>query len=255
MKTITSLLLILLLQACATPKRIPYFKKENVCSDESLSYLSKTSVNNLGKVEAEKFQRVFRSIAPKISDCYSEEMNRTKKVEAFNLCQVINYDKKGKLNFAEFSTKEVTLSTELKSCLEKINQSIEISGVKDTSVFQRYSLYPKGFAKDYQPVDAFKPGTYEGKLPCADCEGVLTTLQIASASKASLHLSYIGKDKKSVSFEGYVSSTSEKEFTFFGYNSGNECFKVLNNDELLQLDKDCKEITNTKLNYKLLRKD
>lgn len=40
-----------------------------------------------------------------------------------------------------------------------------------------------------------EPGTYQGVLPCADCEGILTTIQLESTGIATVSRVYLGKDE------------------------------------------------------------
>lgn len=75
--------------------------------------------------------------------CYEEEMVRTNKPHSFNLCFVVGYNQKGVMEFFEFSTKEIELSTEFKSCLGGLRNKKEVQGPKDLTITQPFRLYPK----------------------------------------------------------------------------------------------------------------
>ena len=82
------------------------------------------------------------SLQPLVQKCYEQEMLETKSQPSFNLCLVTGYDKKGQQEFFEFSTNEIKLSENYKSCLNKIKNRDELKGLKDVTIVQPFRLHP-----------------------------------------------------------------------------------------------------------------
>ena len=146
---LASLLCLIMITACSSKRiqeAIPPFQKEMVCSDEALTYLNKEKPLSKDKIKryspAEIHPRML-SLEPAIRTCYEEEMVRTNKNQSFNLCFVVGYNLKGKMDFFEFSTKEIHLTVEFKECLEKIKNRYELKEFTNLSIIQPFRLYPK----------------------------------------------------------------------------------------------------------------
>lgn len=139
---------LLTLTACSSNRvqdSIPQYSKEKVCSNESLAYLEKNSarVQAKKKISDEDIRARILSLEPSIRKCYEDEMERTGKHHSFNLCFVAGYSKSGSIEHFEFSTREIEISKEFKSCLSELKGRKELIGFKDLSVVQPYRLYPK----------------------------------------------------------------------------------------------------------------
>lgn len=96
-----SVISLLIISACSSHQfhsPIPAFHIEKVCSDESLLYLKKpkplTAPKRKSYSEDEIHPRML-SLEPSVRKCYGEEMEKTNKHHAFNLCLVVGYDPKG----------------------------------------------------------------------------------------------------------------------------------------------------------------
>ncbi len=145
---VLSLVSLIVITACSSKRiqdTIPPFQKENVCSDEALTYLKKYKALPAEKnaySESEIHSRML-SLEPAIRSCYEKDMVRTNNLQSFNLCFVLGYSPKGKMEFFEFSAKEIQLTAELKGCLEKIKVRDELKGFKNVSIIQPYRLYPQ----------------------------------------------------------------------------------------------------------------
>lgn len=143
-----SIVFLFVLTACSSNRvqdTLPPYSKEKVCSNEALAYLKKNSTPAQGKQkfsEEDIYARML-SLEPAIRKCYEEEMERTGKQHAFNLCFVVGYSKRGVMDFFEFSTREIELSNEFKSCLSDLKSRKELIGFKDLSIVQPYCLVPK----------------------------------------------------------------------------------------------------------------
>lgn len=142
------LISLIMVTACSSNKiqnTVPPFQKEKVCSTEALTYLKsyKPAPSDKKRYSADEIHPLMLGLEPSIRNCYEKEIVRTNKLESFNLCFVVGYSSKGKMEFFEFSTNEVPLAAEFKACLEKIKDREELRGFKNLSIIQPYRLYPK----------------------------------------------------------------------------------------------------------------
>lgn len=140
---------LLIVTACSSNRVqdvIPPYSKEKVCSDKALMYLKKnhsTASPSTNRYSEEDIHSRMLSLEPSIRKCYEDELARTNKTHSFNLCFVVGYNKKGLMDFFEFSTREIDISTEFQKCLSDLKGRKELIGFKDLSITQPYRLYPK----------------------------------------------------------------------------------------------------------------
>jgi len=135
------LVLLFAFAACThTPPKVPGFKRKEVCSTSSLEYLAKNKQKYTR--DNAKAKDYAWGLIPKIQSCYKKTMKSSEKPATFNLCFVSGYDKKGKREFAEFSTQQYAMTPELKQCLEKVAEK-KAKGLKNISFIQPYRLAPK----------------------------------------------------------------------------------------------------------------
>jgi len=87
-------------------------------------------------------------------------------------------------------------------------------------------------------------GVYEGVVPCADCAGIDTRIEIDQEGNYSLEVQYLGKDDDTVHrFEGtYVWNDAGSTITLGGVEDRPNQFFVAEN-RLIQLDMDGNRIT------------
>jgi len=106
---------------------------------------------------------------------------------------------------------------------------------------------------------------YQGVLPCADCEGIETTIKLNIDTVNYHHTfeiseTYIGKpdNENSFSKKGTIAILYSKDSSqvFYRFNAENDnrvlIFRKISDDELRMLSTDEKEI-DSKLNYSLKR--
>lgn len=142
------LLLLFTLAACSSLRvedSIPPFLADKVCSSESLAYLKKSSnppVVERKILEDDIFARML-SLEPTVKRCYEDEMERTNKNHSFNLCFVAGYSVNGDIDYFEFSTREVQMSQEFKSCLSELKGRKELIGLKSVNIVQPFRLFHK----------------------------------------------------------------------------------------------------------------
>ena len=138
---------LLILTACSSHRvqdEIPPFSKETVCSTKAQLYLKKNQSSKEKKNYSEKdIHARMLSLEPDVRRCYEEEIDRTNKKQSFNLCLVVGYTRKGEMEFFEFSTKEIKMSSEFESCLFELKSKKELDGFKYLSIVQPFRLQPK----------------------------------------------------------------------------------------------------------------
>ena len=94
-------------------------------------------------------------------------------------------------------------------------------------------------------------GSYSGILPCADCEGIETTLQLNTDNTYTLTSSYLGKDESLTNKKegSYTKKGNIITLSGIAKNEGSNKFKVESN-QIKYLDLSGKEITgNLASNY------
>jgi len=95
-------------------------------------------------------------------------------------------------------------------------------------------------------------GVYKDTLPCADCAGILTTIQLSNDSTYITEQQYLGKKESDVFYTLGKWSLTDSIVALSGIKDAPNKYKATLNG-ITQLDKDGKEITGTKLNYTLTR--
>lgn len=97
-------------------------------------------------------------------------------------------------------------------------------------------------------------GSYSGVLPCADCEGIATTITLNANESYALYTRYLGKDQAVRSANGEFSWNKEGNIiTLNGLKEGPRYYKVGEN-QLIQLDLKGQPITGTNANRYVLAK-
>lgn len=107
-----------------------------------------------------------------------------------------------------------------------------------------------------EPAPASIAGSYAGLLPCADCEGIETTLELRADGHYTLTQLYQDKDHSSFVSEGsYTLESSGKTVHLHPANKDeyDDYYAVLSTTQLRMLDRDGKAI-DSPLNYTLSRK-
>lgn len=87
-------------------------------------------------------------------------------------------------------------------------------------------------------------GTYYGVMPCADCEGIATTIHINEDETYEMHMNYLGKDDNNTFvYNGQFEwDESGNIITLEGIDSGPNHYQVGENN-LIQLDMEKNRIT------------
>lgn len=101
-------------------------------------------------------------------------------------------------------------------------------------------------------------GTYSGKMPCADCEGIATVLRLDSSGKFVLTTTYLGKSSKPFIEKGEFTWSEDGttvRLKFEGNSSDRANLYRVGEGNLTQLDRDGKVITGALEELYLLIKD
>jgi heat shock protein HslJ len=97
------------------------------------------------------------------------------------------------------------------------------------------------------------PGTYQGILPCADCEGIKTQLVLNGDLTYNLTTSYLGEEENRFETKGtFAWDKSGSKITLD--NSENQVYQVGEN-KLFHLDKNGNRITGDLANYYIIHKE
>jgi copper homeostasis protein (lipoprotein) len=97
-------------------------------------------------------------------------------------------------------------------------------------------------------------GSYSGIVPCANCEGISTTLILDTDQHYSLHTLYLGKDQTVNNANGTFTWNKESNvITLNDLKEGPRYYKVGEN-QLVQLDQQGQPITGTNANQYVLTK-
>lgn len=127
---------------------------------------------------------------------------------------------------------------------ELLEEQTEETTVVESTVDEHSSQY----ALDWS-------GSYEGTLPCADCEGIETTITLNNDNTFTKTETYTGRNEKAFETSGSFSWDETGSNITLIDNSGTEQqYKVVENG-LLHLDQNGEIITGDLAdNYKLLKK-
>jgi len=128
-----------------------------------------------------------------------------------------------------------------------VKDSLTMDGVKSDSLKMDLGHSSKN-ALDWD-------GTYKGIVPCADCEGIETTLVLGKELTYTLKTKYLGKsDAKVFEEKGKFSwDKSGQVITLDGIKDAPNKYFVGEN-KIIQLDMDGKEITGEQADLYILKK-
>lgn len=112
-----------------------------------------------------------------------------------------------------------------------------------------------GMPKTIDELKANFMGTFSGILPCADCEGILTTLTLNADGTYTLESIYQGKGDNKFVDQGKWTPSEDLAVIQLNYDKEGETvyYALIDKDTLEKLDMDAKPIISD-LNYKLVRK-
>jgi uncharacterized lipoprotein NlpE involved in copper resistance len=97
-------------------------------------------------------------------------------------------------------------------------------------------------------------GAYSGTVPCADCEGIFTTLTLHENSTFQMTMSYLGKEFEVTSEGNFTWDEQGNIITLEKEDEGMKMFKVGEN-KIFMLDVSGKEITGELANNYILVKE
>ncbi|MDR6342715.1 copper homeostasis protein (lipoprotein) [Filimonas zeae] len=96
-------------------------------------------------------------------------------------------------------------------------------------------------------------GLFADTLPCADCAGIITVLDLNADSTFTLEQEYTGVKGEHIFYQLGKWSAVDSILTLNEITEGPRQYKIINGDQLSTLDNEGAIITGTKLNYVLHR--
>lgn len=142
------LVFISLIAACSShqyPKKAEPFKQEDICSQKGIGYLESLKSTELKSTEPTDEMIVavsekLKMLAPGVQSCFQAEIERTDTYEPVTVCLITGVDKKGKLEFFEFSNKKQKMTSEFWDCLQSLRSSFKYQPLKEFSAIQPFNL-------------------------------------------------------------------------------------------------------------------
>jgi len=134
------------------------------------------------------------------------------------------------------------------SCESKKEEAVSQSASTDTIV--KSDSIPSG---DTSKVSVDWEGTYEGVLPCADCEGIKTTILLNEDETYKFSSEYLGKNYKSDESGKFTWSADGNDITI-KFKDGESTSYVVGENQLVQLDQEGKQITGVLADKYVLKK-
>ena len=100
-------------------------------------------------------------------------------------------------------------------------------------------------------------GTYSGLLPCADCEGIQTVINLTKDLTYHIRTKYMGRKDAPIENSGLFSWTKEgSKIELLGYKAGTmPVFYLVGENKLIQLDMQGNRITGKLADNYILKKD
>ncbi|WP_299530588.1 copper resistance protein NlpE N-terminal domain-containing protein [Ulvibacterium sp.] len=97
-------------------------------------------------------------------------------------------------------------------------------------------------------------GTYQGTIPCADCEGIKTSITLFESGKYTRTLTYLGKQDRGITDNGDFTWNDTGAIVTLTANNGSEQAYQVGEDVLFHLDRQGHRISgNLAENYQLLK--
>lgn len=139
MKLYILLFIIFLVSGCSTT--VPVFRKEEVCTDQSLKYLRNPRNKTKRAIHNPLLIKQMASSTRQMQGCYEQFKDRTG-FDEFNTCMVVGVDEAGKLEFFNFGSKQVPLDHEFMRCARKVTGAIPYQSYGQNYILiQSYKFY------------------------------------------------------------------------------------------------------------------
>lgn len=139
MKAYILLIIIFLVSGCSTT--VPVFKKEEVCTDQSLKYLRNPRNKSKRAIQNPLLIKQMAASTRSMQACYEQFKDRTG-YEEFNTCMVVGVDDAGELEFFNFGSKQVPLDEKFMSCARNVTSTIPYQSYGQNYILiQSYKFY------------------------------------------------------------------------------------------------------------------
>lgn len=139
MKSITFMLLLILISSCASKK--PEFVKEKVCSNQALKYLKNPRNKFKRAPNNPKLIQAMTNTSRSMQLCYEDFKNRTG-YEEFNTCLVVGVNGNRQTEFYNFGSQDVPLDKTFMNCAKAVTNSVPYSKYGSNYILiQSYQFY------------------------------------------------------------------------------------------------------------------
>jgi hypothetical protein len=126
--------------SCATKDPTPDFAREKVCSKSSIKYLNHPANRRKLRPVNTDLMSVMANTSPGMQICYDDLKARTGRDE-FNTCLVVGVNSRGKTEFFDFSSQEITDSKFLE-CAKQVTRQINYGAYgKNYILVQSYQFF------------------------------------------------------------------------------------------------------------------
>lgn len=139
MKSITFMMLLILISSCASNK--PEFVKEKVCSNQALKYLKNPRNKYKRAPSSPKLIQAMTNTTRSMQLCYEDFKNRTGH-EEFNTCLVVGVNNSRRTEFYNFGSKDVQLDKAFMDCARAVTRSVPFTKYGSNYILiQSYQFY------------------------------------------------------------------------------------------------------------------
>lgn len=139
MKSITFMMLLILISSCASNK--PEFVKEKVCSNQALKYLKNPRNKYKRAPSSPKLIQAMTNTTRSMQLCYEDFKNRTGH-EEFNTCLVVGVNNSRQTEFYNFGSKDVQLDKAFMDCARSVTRSVPFTKYGSNYILiQSYQFY------------------------------------------------------------------------------------------------------------------
>lgn len=131
----------------------------------------------------------------------------------------------------------IVLAFSLSSCDSKKEEAVSQHSTNDS--IEKNDSIPVG---DNSKVSVDWNGTYEGTLPCADCEGIKTIIVLNEDDTYKFSAEYLEKNNKTEESGKFTWSADGNKITI-KFKDGESTSYIVGENQLIQLDQEGEKIT------------
>lgn len=130
------IIILMLLNACATPKK---FLPQKICSPGSLQIYQESLKNHKTKVPSE-IKNYLLTKRERINQCYLNYSSYSG-VKEFETCLVLVFDDKGEISYKKMSSQQLNDRKFFTCADETLKNILRSENFKNTSILQSYNFF------------------------------------------------------------------------------------------------------------------